>query len=102
MAEVELQATVERLRNWLDRTAGWHDSALISIPKEVVRALLDALSTRQPVGDGYVVVPREPTEEMIRAGAKWRQNSSRATALNVYQAMLAAATPPQDASGESR
>ncbi|MGH2358942.1 MAG: hypothetical protein ACRDGM_00125 [bacterium] len=43
----------------------------------------------------WVVVPKEPTEEMLKAGwAKWRAGIERDCLKEEYQAMLAAAPDP--------
>ena len=41
------------------------------------------------IPDGFVVVPKEPTKEIVRAGIKGRASSHNATA--VYKAMIEAA-----------
>lgn len=52
---------------------------------------LFALSPAQAERDGWVLVPREPTEAMILAGAYGRRNGWRESTKATYQGMLSAA-----------
>jgi hypothetical protein len=61
----------------------------------IVRAVLEAALAAAPStapGDGWVLVPREPTSEMRIAGAHVADQRPSEVAA-VYAAMLAAATP---------
>lgn len=64
---------------------------------EAVKTVLRRLAGNSPViPDGYVMVPKEPTDEMLAAAKEWTGLTS--TAEVVYIKMLAAA--PQEVKGE--
>lgn len=54
-------------------------------------AILAMLSPAQAEREGWVMVPREPTEAMILAGAYGRRNGWRESTKATYQGMLSAA-----------
>lgn len=62
---------------------------------EIMERLLNA-GNSPVIPDGYVMVPKEPTEEMLAAAKEWTGLTS--TAEVVYVKMLAAA--PQEVKGE--
>ncbi|MCW9408917.1 hypothetical protein N5I62_03935 [Klebsiella quasipneumoniae] len=71
---------------------------------EAVKTVLRRLAGNSPViPDGYVMVPKEPTDEMIAAAMNCEDvlfNSDDSFCVqfgNIYEAMLAAATQPQNA-----
>ena len=67
---------------------------------EEARHILTALKTQEKLENGYVMVPREPTDEMIQKG--WRRFDKFAKpenrTVNMYRAMISSApTPPEGA-----
>lgn len=58
-----------------------------------LRTLLSALQEAREalVPDGWALVPIEPTEAMISAGANGTRNGARETAARTYASMLSAA-----------
>ena len=99
---------VERL---IDEADGYGDGPVVVHDIELLRALLReaAAALRLAVPDGFVVVPREPTESMVEAicaahaaggwpdgYGKHAQGLHRAHAQIGYRAMLAVAPKPED------
>lgn len=87
-----LREAVERLQS-LNLTA---DAALpmsFSWVRPDVETLLSALQEAREalVPDGWALVPIEPTEAMISAGANGTRNGARETAARTYASMLSAA-----------
>lgn len=76
-----------------------HIGQSCKVPPEDMVEIMDRLlnAGNSPViPDGYVMVPKEPTEEMLAAAKEWTGLTS--TAGVVYVKMLAAA--PQEVKGE--
>jgi hypothetical protein len=69
----------EAIKNARMRSPYWDDNA-----RDVLRAILET----------HAIVPKEPTEEMLKAG--WDTGTSKAQniAYNVWKPMLAAAPDP--------
>jgi hypothetical protein len=44
---------------------------------------------------GYAIVPREPTEAMLKAGGDWLARISDGSEREIYKAMLAASSPKE-------
>ena len=65
-------------------------------PEDMVEIMERLLSACNPpvIPDGYVMVPKEPTNEMLAAAKEWTGLTSTAEA--VYIKMLEAATQPQN------
>jgi hypothetical protein len=74
------------------RGGGWFDAT----KDEALRLAIAALTAPAGVPDGFVVVPREPTEAMLRAVGEFHGVG------HIYAAMIAAAAPPSDAPGEGK
>lgn len=78
------------------------DEMLAATCEKHIQALVTWVKDRKPfqsapvVPDGYVMVPKEPTDEMLAAAKEWTGLTS--TAEVVYIKMLAAA--PQEVKGE--
>lgn len=78
------------------------DEMLAATCEKHIQALVTWVKDRKPfqsapvVPDGYVMVPKEPTDEMLAAAKEWTGLTS--TAEVVYIKMLAAA--PQEVRGE--
>ncbi|HFP9266832.1 TPA: hypothetical protein ACHOYZ_002852 [Klebsiella michiganensis] len=63
-----------------------------------IKALRESSQSAPVVPDGYVMVPKEPTEEMIDAGWLHFMGTKNPSSKGTYKAMLAAA--PQEVKGE--
>lgn len=63
---------------------------------EIMERLLNA-GNSQIIPDGYVMVPKEPTKEMIDAGWLHYMGTKNPSSKGTYKAMLAAAPQPQNA-----
>jgi hypothetical protein len=74
------------------RGGGWFDAT----KDEALRLAIAALTAPAGVPNGFVVVPREPTEAMLRAVGEFHGVG------HIYAAMIAAAAPPSDAPGEGK
>ena len=92
------QVDVERLRADLSKEAvDWRHNAYSRVVFARMHDRLAALSVndREDVPARFVLVPREPTEEMLAAGfgacvAEWPDEQCRAELPHIYRAMLAA------------
>lgn len=63
---------------------------------EIMERLLNA-GNSQIIPDGYVMVPKEPTKEMIDAGWLHYMGTKNPSSKGTYKAMLAVAPQPQNA-----
>lgn len=86
LAEASHDALIEEAKDFTERMTSQPWAC------ELIERLLDVLASNKPVGDGYVLVPKEPTGAMIdavpvfsRCGRDWRQDAEA-----TYRAMLAA------------
>lgn len=87
----DVQAAAERLAVVADKPAHllrWGEG-----DRNDLRTLLSALQEAREalVPDGWALVPIEPTEAMISAGANGTRNGARETAARTYASMLSAA-----------
>lgn len=79
---------------WLDETTGY-GSKRKEFPSQKTALYLHAERARVP--DGWVLVPREPTPEMVEAGARavsdhsWGDSTTKECNEIAWEAMLAAA-----------
>jgi len=97
----ELRAHMRRLQ----AMRGWHDPLADSMYAEIQRldsAILDLMTANSSlaaaaiVPDEYALVPKEPTDEMLRAGVKafqhtWYNEDTLADWREAYKAQIAAA-----------
>ena len=90
----ELEATLERVRETSRDLREADERFLRAARKEAADAreeLWKAIAKREAAADGFVMVPVEPTEEMLKAGRKQLAELTDRRAGFVYSAMLAAA-----------
>ena len=78
------------VRHGYDNGEPMQDVGGIEGAADAILALF-TLSPAQAERDGWVLVPREPTEAMILAGAYGRRNGWRESTKATYQGMLSAA-----------
>jgi len=65
------------------------ETVLTELAEINVKALI-ALTTLQELQKTHVLVPREPTEEMILTGIKWRERNNENSCAPIYKAMIGA------------
>ena len=73
-------------------TGAWKD-AVDWVLKEACRAAMLQAGNSPAIPDGYVMVPKEPTEEMLQASYR----EAAVYSPTAYRAMIAAAPQPQNA-----
>ena len=86
--------TITRLADMSQTTVGYQGPVLVAEAVACLRELQSShASAAQPaVEEGFVLVPREPTDEMVRAGIRFLHADEHEPALiGAYRAMLAAA-----------
>lgn len=94
-----LRASAEEVESFPHPSSCDHLHVAFKVMREAADAL-DRLASRPApaaVPEGLVLVPVEPTQAMVHAGI----HASKANTMDVWRAMLAAATQPQGAGKES-
>ncbi|KQO69517.1 hypothetical protein ASF22_02600 [Methylobacterium sp. Leaf87] len=90
-AEAERDAAQKLGDEWY---AAWEWSNQSAIRQGVKLAAAEAEITRLKEGmEGFVLVPREPTAEMLSAGAAGSGEDSEAVAAGAWAAMIVAVDP---------
>ena len=94
MKDHEIRELVNQLR---DVAIKYHGAGQLREQiARVVRAHMLQAGNSPVIPDGYVMVPKEPTKEMIDAGWLHFMGTKKPSSKGTYKAMLAAAPQPQN------